>query len=119
MATKADIKIFLQDFHQKMKVFDIIFRDDRGKNKQTLADLDIRPTERRHAIENLIADDYCEGPLKEQLYHSADMWIFGKQIKNNEVYIKITMGNPNTSVICISFHIADHPLHYPLKGAII
>lgn len=47
------------------------------------------------------------------------MWIFGKEINGHEVFIKITMGIPNASVICISFHLAEHPLHYPLKGAAI
>jgi hypothetical protein len=117
MATKEEIENFLQDFKQKMKVFDVLFRDDRGKNAQTLADLEIRPIDRNTSLENLCADDYCEGPLAENLYGGLDMWVFGKEIKKNEVYIKISIGFPNQSVICISFHIAEHPLNYPLKGA--
>ncbi len=119
MTTKNEVETFLFEFKQKMKVFDIYFRDERGKNKQALADLEIRPIDRLPVIENLLVEDFCQGPLQEQLYENADMWIFGKQVKNNEVYIKITMGKPGTRVICISFHIADHPLHYPLKGATI
>jgi len=43
------------------------------------------------------------------------MWVFGKMVRGTEVYIKITMGTFNNSVICISFHLAEHPLKYPLK----
>lgn len=117
MATKSEVDVFLSDFHQKMKIFDIIFRDDRGKNKQALIDLDIRPNERNHIIESLTSDDYCEGPTPELLYKTTDMWIFGTQVGDTPIYIKISMGAPSTSVICISFHTAEFPLHYPLKGA--
>jgi hypothetical protein len=33
-ATKDDVKSFLEQFHAKMKVFGIIYRDDRGKNQK-------------------------------------------------------------------------------------
>lgn len=38
MATKEEVEAFLNGFHAKMKVFRIVFRDDRGKNAQTLAE---------------------------------------------------------------------------------
>jgi hypothetical protein len=43
------------------------------------------------------------------------MWVFGKQLKNKEVYIKVSMGRENNGAVCISFHIAEHPMNYPLK----
>jgi hypothetical protein len=39
MATEDEIEHFLQDFKMKMKIFDVLFRDERNKNKQALADL--------------------------------------------------------------------------------
>jgi hypothetical protein len=115
MSSKEQVENFLQDFKQKMNVFDILFRDDRGKNTQTLADLEIRPVDRKSILENLHAGEYCEGPVKEKLYGGANLWVFGKEINKNEVYIKISIGFPGSSVICVSFHIAEHPLTYPLK----
>lgn len=38
MATREEVEAFLNGFHAKMKVFRIVFRDDRGKNAQTLAE---------------------------------------------------------------------------------
>ena len=38
MATKNDVEKFLNQFHEKLKIYDIVFRDDRGKNLQTLAE---------------------------------------------------------------------------------
>lgn len=60
-------------------------------------------------------NDYSEGPIPEKLYGGADMWVFGKTVKNREVYIKITMGPASQSAICISFPIAEHKMSYPLK----
>jgi hypothetical protein len=115
MVNKEQVEEFLRDFKQKKKVFGILYRDDRGKNTQTLAELELRPIERNKIIENLKIEDYCSGPLDDKLYGGTSMWVFGKEIKKNEIYIKITIGFPSASVLCISFHISEHPLIYPLK----
>lgn len=58
MITKETVEEFLSRFNQKVKVFGIIFRDDRGKNQQTLLDLEITPKSREDIITNLDPDDY-------------------------------------------------------------
>lgn len=115
MINEAEVAFFLKNFKEKMKFWDVLFRDDRGKNTQALVDLEIRPIERKAILETLETKDYSEGPLEDKLYGSAEMWVFGKIIKKKEVYIKITMGAMGTSVICISFHLAQHKMQYPLK----
>lgn len=115
MITKEEVEKFLLVLNQKIRVFDIIFRDDRGKNFQTLIDLDITPKYRKDIILSLASDDYIEGPIIDTLNKVGDMWVFGKDVKGQEVYIKITLGLPNKEVICISFHIAEHSLNYKFK----
>jgi hypothetical protein len=109
------IEAFLKDFKQKKKVYDILFRDDRGKNQQTLLDLEITSRKRKEVIDSIELRDYIDGPKEESLYKGAEMWVFGKQVKGRDIYIKITMGAPCTSVICISFHTAERKLTYPFK----
>ena len=87
----------------------------RDKNIQTLLDLDITSSSRTKIIKELEVEDYSEGPLVEKMNGWHDMWVFGKQIKGNEVYIKVTMGKENNNSICISFHIAERPMKYPFK----
>ena len=65
---------------------------------------------------NLQAQDYVEGPVIDELNKKSEMWVFGKDVKGREVYIKITLGYQNGQTICISFHIAEHPLQYPFKS---
>ena len=50
VATKDDVQNFLDQFHAKMKIFDIIYRDDRGKNNKALEDLEIVPSGRSETI---------------------------------------------------------------------
>lgn len=115
MITKLEVKNFLQEFKVKMGIWDILFLDDRGKNTQALADLELLPVERKKIIERLETDDYCQGPLMETQYGGSEMWVFGRTIKGKEIYIKITLGVKNTSVICISFHIAEYTMIYQFK----
>lgn len=115
MNSETTVASFLKYFKEKMKFWDVLFRDDRGKNAQALIDLELLPVERKAILETLETKDYNEGPLEEKLYGGAEMWVFGKTIKKKEVYIKITMGAMSSSVICISFHLAQHKMNYPLK----
>jgi hypothetical protein len=116
MASRDEVNNFLADFKAKMNVFDIIYRNDRNKNSQALLDLEITQKDRRAVIENLSVEDFCEGPLDDTLYGIAPMWVFGREVKNSEVYLKISMGRANNPVVCISFHKAEYNMKYPYKS---
>jgi len=115
MTEKKDVDKYLKNFKIKMEIYDILFLDNRGKNQQALHDLELTPIMRRQHISALKVEDYSEGPLEEKMRGILPMWVFGKMIKGKEVYIKISMGKENSSTICISFHVAEHPINYPFK----
>lgn len=115
MVTKEEVERFLHLFHEKLKVFQIVFRDDRGKNLEALAALEITPKYRESIIRDLKSEDYSNGPIVDTLNKNGDMWVFGKDVKGNEVYIKISLGNSNSQTICISFHVAEYKMKYPFK----
>ncbi len=116
MITIREVEQFLTDFKVKMKVFQILFRDERMKNTQSLLLLEMTPDARKKIIESLSYEDYSEGPLNDTLYGIASTWVFGKNVKKGiEIYIKISMGRPQDRVICISFHPSKHPMQYPFK----
>ena len=115
MVTVDEVKAFLYQFNVKAQIFGIRFRDDRGKNRDTLLQLDITPLQRELIVKNLHVHDYVEGPVIDELNKSGEMWVFGRDVKEREVYIKITLGYENGQTICISFHVAEHPLKYPFK----
>jgi hypothetical protein len=74
MSTEEVVTAFLKDFKEKMRFWDVLFRDDRGRNVQALIDLDLRPIDRKNILEVLETKDYSEGPLKDNLYKGSDMW---------------------------------------------
>jgi hypothetical protein len=115
MVSKQEVEKYLKEFKVKMKIFGLNILHDRGKNQQTLHDLEISPSKRKEIINALKAEDYSEGPLEEKMRGILPMWVFGKEIKGKEIYIKISMGSENDSTICISFHIAEHPIEYQFK----
>lgn len=115
MAIETDAQLFLNEFHQKLRIWEILFRDDRQKNFQALLKLEITSAKRREIIEALKIADYSEGPLTDTLNNGSPLWLFGKTVKNSLIYIKITLGTPNNPVICISFHEAEHPMNFPFK----
>ncbi len=112
---RDEVQRYLEEFHVKMKVFGIIFRDDRGKNQEALEKLDIRPGERRSIIEALRVEDYVAGPVDDMLNKMGAMWVFGKVVKGHEIYIKIMISPFGEQTICISFHLAEFPMKYPFK----
>ena len=114
-ASKQEVETYLKELKVKIKIFGMLFLDGRGKNQQTLHDLEISPAKRKEIIGSLKAEDYSQGPLDEKMHGILPMWVFGKQVKKKEVYIKVSMGIENNRAVCISFHIAEHPLNYPFK----
>lgn len=116
MVTQQDVSTFLKDFQLKLGIWGIIYLDKRPKNAQTLASLEISPAERTTVIRTLSVEDYSEGPIEDIIYKGKDLWVFGKRIKNQEVYIKITLGIQNKQTICISFHLSEYPMKYPFKN---
>jgi hypothetical protein len=115
MTSKREVEIFLRELKVKMEIFGILFLDDRGKNQQTLHDLEISPSKRKEIIGSLNTEDYSQGPLAERMHGILPMWVFGKRVNNKEVYIKVSMGTENKGAVCISFHIAEHPMNFPFK----
>lgn len=115
-ATKYEVSSFLKRLRAKAEIYQIIYEDDRPKNTQTLATLELKPYERDEIVKNLSVNDFSEGPMPEDFFGGdSEMYVFGKVVKNQEIYIKVTLGQPNNSVICISFHIAEFQMDYPFK----
>jgi len=115
VATIDQVNIFLNDFFAKYRSFEIFFKDERQKNTIALLTLDITQMKRLEILESLKAQDYSEGPLDDEIYNIAPMWVFGKTYKQTEIYIKISMGASGSKVICISFHPSEYAMNYPLK----
>lgn len=63
--SSENVQKFLDDFHLKTKVFDIVFWDSRDKNLQSLLKLGISSYRREEIIAALKVENYSEGPIPD------------------------------------------------------
>lgn len=109
---RHEVEAFLRQFKPKMEIWGIIFVD-RKKNLEAMSALGITYAASTEIIQNIKTIDYIETIVDAVSY--GDMWVFGKDVDDKEIYIKIALGRPNTNTICISFHNAERPLQYVFK----
>lgn len=110
---EKEVEAFLREFKPKFSIWGIIFLH-REKNEEALRALGITPVAREEIIKKIEKDDYSHSVIDETSF--GDMWVFGKDYDDTELYIKISLGVPGSNTICISFHEAEHPLNYPFKN---
>lgn len=106
--SKQEVERFLSLFGIKFDIWGIFYLD-RDKNEEALKALGITPKARDEIVRQLQPEDYVESLPTE---YFDEMWVFGKDLIGTELYIKIALGRPNSQTVCISFHIADHPIKY-------
>ena len=88
------------------------------KYKKTMLELGLTDKQLIEIIEELSLENYSKGPCDDRDF-SGTVWIFGKNINEREVYIKLKIsecddrGNAVSSLICLSFHFSEKHLTYP------
>ncbi|MCC8117574.1 MAG: toxin [Bacteroidales bacterium] len=110
--TEQEVEAFLRQFKPKLSVWGIFFIR-RDKNIETIEKLSLTETIQYDIVKTLDVPDYVHTVIDDLQY--GDMWVFGKTYKNTNLYIKISLGRPNSKTICISFHEAEFPLTFPFK----
>ncbi len=111
--TLEDVNLFLEQFKVKASVFGIIYRV-REKNEDTLFKLGISAKMREKIVLSLEGVDFSHTTLGDVFDEGDLLWVFGKDYKGTELYIKITIID-NGRCLCVSFHEAEHPIIYPFK----
>jgi hypothetical protein len=117
-ARSEKARAFLKTF-KKVASRQGVFIVNREVNQKALAELGLTSQNRSDEILSLSVADYCSGPEKDR-DRLGDVWIFGKEIGDKEVYIKLKIAvikdahqGENEIAKCISFHRAERPLTFP------
>lgn len=113
--TLLQVEQYLREFQNKLQFFGFIIVDRDKNSSKTLLQLGINGDNVRDCLLELEPTDYFQGPTPNQLDGNPDVWIFGHACRGHEMYIKVHLGRPSRQVICISFHLAEHAIQYPLK----
>lgn len=94
-------------------------RRDR-RNEETRNDLGLTTMQLAEEVKKLKYTDYYRGPSPDHDKSTRMWWEFGKEIKGQEVYIKITVYTSDSGKKfgkCMSCHFPDEgkPINYPYK----
>ena len=114
---KFHVQLFLKEFKEAAAGKDGIIYSFREKNMETLFKLGITGSMRDSIVLGLTYRNYVSGPLLDDKKRQGELWVFGSLETRKDIYIKlkvITKESGNKAV-CVSFHIAERALHYPLR----
>ncbi len=120
MATRQDVVDFLDTF-KGATMLDYFYIKHRQKNTQGLLDLGLSFDERKEIILGLTPEDYVAGPKPDDTDCRKEVWEFGKDVEGTEVYIKLRVARDQKRrnvyhAMVWSFHPAEYPMRYPLRG---
>lgn len=126
ISTKEDVANFLNNLIDYINSKEFNYDEDlflsygRGnKNIDTLTLLDFDTSDVINELKNLSLKDYSETVVDNLDANPRDLYVFGKYINNELIYIKIKLRNVCNSkkqIICLSFHKADHGMNFPYKN---
>ncbi len=113
-AKREEVANFLKEFKETAVQYGGIFFANRYEYDLTRQTLGINKFWVENEIYNLKPDNYSTGP-EPDYGKPGNVWIFGKNIRGREVYIKLKVTAADIGKIakCISFHIADRRIKYP------
>lgn len=120
MTTRQDVVDFLNLFKGAVTIGNLHIKD-REKNIQGLLDLGISAEERKEIILGLMPEDYMAGPKPDDTDYHKEVWEFGTTVANVDLYIKLRIARDTRKknvyhATVWSFHQAEFPLKYPLRG---
>lgn len=114
-ANKEEVASFLKDARSLIDAGEVLIVK-RTINLQDIADIGLTMKGVKQELCDLTEDNYSKGPELDRDF-PGDIWVFGKKIIDQEVYIKLKIDKmgKNTKLTCISFHIAKYKIDYPYK----
>lgn len=109
--------LFLKEFKEIVTTERKLYIVDRQEKNKSLSELGFTKKLCRDEILSLSVEHYYRGPTSDR-DRPGEVWEFDKKIDGNEIYIKLKIADTGNERFakCISFHKADSPLSFPLKG---
>lgn len=80
----------------------------------TLVDLEYDLFDVVEKLKELSINEYSETLLDKNNSSPPLLYVFGKNINNQQVYIKLKIKNTNhKKILCVSFHYAEYKMNFP------
>lgn len=88
--------------------------DQKFSTPYTLLDLDYDTGDVVERLKELTVSEYSETKIDRDDWNPPLLFIFGKDINNKLVYVKLKMkGDQRRHVLCVSFHYAKDKMTFP------
>lgn len=113
MDLRTRVALFLELMKHAARVRFIFW--PRKKNLDALALLGITREDAKARVLGLTPDEYVSGPEPDHNRPDLEVWVFGLNIEGREVYVKMQVTLDPTQCVCISFHVSERPLRFPLR----
>ncbi|MGL4820838.1 MAG: hypothetical protein ACRC5C_12780 [Bacilli bacterium] len=121
IAEKEVIECFLAKAQQHIDEETMHF-EQRRKNMDFLNEEGISIDDALSFVYQLVYVDYFRGPTCERdaRFPPGEFWEFGitEFAESGEVYVKLKEFLNYDGIMCLSFHQADYPIHYPYKSCV-
>ena len=125
---KRDIEVFLDELHKLLEKenFNIntdlilIRKKKRGDDQEfstpyTLLDLDYDIEDVLDRLKELKVEEYSETKIDKNDVNPPVLFVFGKDIDDRLIYIKLKIKDQQKQVLCVSFHYAKDKMEFPYK----
>ena len=112
-----DIKAIINDVSFDSNDDLIIIKSSKDEvqysTRYTLLDLDYDTVDVVDRLKELAVSDYSETLIDKDDDKPPLLFVFGKDINNRQVYIKLKIKGENNRILCLSFHYAKHKMKFP------
>lgn len=123
---KREVVDFLNELHKLLGSNDFDINTDLNlirKKKQgsdqkfstpyTLLDLDYDATDVVNRLKELRVEEYSETKIDKDDVNPPILFVFGKDINDRLIYVKLKIRKQQKQVVCVSFHYAKDKMEFP------
>ena len=123
---KREVVDFLNELHKLLGSNDFDINTDLNlirKKKQgsdqkfstpyTLLDLDYDATDVVNRLKELRVEEHSEKNIDKDDVNPPILFVFGKDINDRLIYVKLKIRKQQKQVVCVSFHYAKDKMEFP------
>ena len=123
---KREVAAVLDELHQLLESDDFDINMDLiliRKKKQgddwkfstpyTLLDLEYNAEDVVNRLKELKVEEYAETKIDTDDINPPILFVFGKDINDRLIYVKLKIRDQQKQIVCVSFHYAKDKMQYP------
>jgi len=122
MASREQAEAFITEFQSILDAGTELVFVPRTENMSAMQYFGFNVKTIKQELLQLTVEHYSDGPLPDRDDRPGHVWIFGYELYDNDMYVKLKIGlKPSSSggveknPICLSWHKTDKPLPRPFR----